>query len=226
MTEDELRRLLRDCPVLWHMAEAGSWPSIREHGLLSTSALLDRFGITGERREAVESRQRPESVTLSEALGTAVIRDNRPLGQDALADVLDDGLVPRDWYRLLNRRAFFWLKHDRLKTLMGAYPGRPHDVLEVDAASLVAAHRDEIELSPINSGAIGRARARRGKATFLPINEYPYETWRGKRGPRDRVVELAVLGGVPDIARHVTRVVRMRDGREEEVLFERSPPPN
>lgn len=224
MTGDELHRLLRDCPVLWHMAEAGSWPSIREHGLQSTSALLDRFGVTGEQRDAIESRQRPQSVVLLDAFGAAVIRDNRPLGQEALADLLDDSLVPRDWYRLLNRRAFFWLKHDRLKTLMGAYPGRPHDVLEVDAASLVAAHRDEIELSPINSGAIGRARARRGKATFLPIDEYPYETWRRKRGPRDRVVELAVLGGVPDIARHVSRVVRMRGGAEEAVLYERSPP--
>lgn len=223
MTENELHRLLRDCPLLWHMAEAGSWPSIRERGLLSTSALLDQFGVTGEQREAIEAQQRPQSAILSDALGRAMIRDNKPLGQEALASLLDDDLVPRDWYRLLNQRVFFWLKYERLTTLMKAYPGRSHDVLEVDAASLVAAHRDNITLSPINSGAIGRARARRGRRTFSPIDAYPYEHWRGKRSPRDRVVELAVLGGVPDIARHVTRVVRMRDGVEEAVLFERPP---
>src|SRR5262249_40369294 len=38
-------------PYLWHMAEPGSWPAIRDHGLLSTSALLDRYGIMGEARD-------------------------------------------------------------------------------------------------------------------------------------------------------------------------------
>ena len=37
-------------PRLYHMAEAGSWPQIERGGLLSTSALLDRFGYEGEER--------------------------------------------------------------------------------------------------------------------------------------------------------------------------------
>lgn len=51
MTEDDLGELLRDCPVLYHMAARGSWESIQRHGLLSTSALLDLFGVMGDRRE-------------------------------------------------------------------------------------------------------------------------------------------------------------------------------
>lgn len=34
-------------PRLFHLTEAGGWEAIREHGPLSTTALLDRFGITG-----------------------------------------------------------------------------------------------------------------------------------------------------------------------------------
>ena len=38
-------------PRLYHMAEAGSWPSIKERGLLSTTALLDLFELEGESRD-------------------------------------------------------------------------------------------------------------------------------------------------------------------------------
>ena len=45
MTETELEELLSDCPTLYHMAEDRSWPSIRHRGLLSTTALLDLYGV-------------------------------------------------------------------------------------------------------------------------------------------------------------------------------------
>lgn len=61
-------------PRLFHMAEAGSWPSIQRHGLLSTSALIDLFEVKGARREALEARHRPESVTLTHPrYGTALV---------------------------------------------------------------------------------------------------------------------------------------------------------
>ena len=53
MTEGELAELIRDCPTLYHMAECGSWPSIRRHGLLSTSALLDLYGVQGAERDVI-----------------------------------------------------------------------------------------------------------------------------------------------------------------------------
>jgi hypothetical protein len=40
--------LIGRSPRLYHMAEADTWDSIREHGLLSTSALLDLFEIKGD----------------------------------------------------------------------------------------------------------------------------------------------------------------------------------
>ena len=35
-------------PKLYHVTSEGSWQGIQRHGLLSTKALLDLFGIDGE----------------------------------------------------------------------------------------------------------------------------------------------------------------------------------
>jgi hypothetical protein len=43
--------------------------------------------------------------------------------------------------------------------------------------------------------------------------------WKKKRRRRERVVELAVDYAVPDIARFVTRVVRMKASEELKVLY-------
>ena len=49
-------------PLLFHMAELGSWPSIERHGLRSTSMLLDLFEVSGSKLEDLEYRVCPESV--------------------------------------------------------------------------------------------------------------------------------------------------------------------
>lgn len=224
MTEAELDALLAATPLLFHMTEAGSWPSIRRHGLLSTSALLDLFGLEGAARAAVEARRRPESVALAHPVhGRAVIRDNGPIDDAKLAKVLEDGLTPADWYRTLNARVFFWLSRRKLLNLLGArsYRRSAHDIIECDARRLVEAYRAEITLSPINSGAVLFAGApKRGAGTFLSIDNYPYAAWAKKRPKDGRVAELAVAGGVPDAERFVRRVVRMQDGQEIETVFE------
>ena len=215
MTDGELDELLRDCPTLYHMAEPGSWASIRTHGLLSTSALLDLYGVEGAPREALESARRPEGVALRrDGLAGALIRDQKPMDDAGLERCLEAGLTPRDWYRLLNNKVFFWLTRSRLQRLMGARPyrGLTHDVLELDARALVAAHRGAITLSAINSGATRPFPVRRGPETFLPIRDYPYAAWRARRPRGERVVELAVEHGVPDAGRFVRRVTRLGDG--------------
>jgi hypothetical protein len=213
MTDDELAEWLADCPVLYHMAEAGSWPSIRTHGLLSTSALLDLFHITGPDRCRLESQRRPEGMLLTDpTLGQALVRDQKPMDDDGLRRCLKDGLSPQVWYRMLNRRVYFWLTQDRLIRLLEAKPYRdkPHDVLALDARSLIDACRDRITLSPINSGATKPFPAPRGKDTFLPIAAYPYAAWRAKRPKGERVVELTVTDRVPDPSRFVLSVTEMR----------------
>ncbi|GIK49897.1 MAG: hypothetical protein BroJett013_25940 [Alphaproteobacteria bacterium] len=213
MTDAELEELLSDCPTLYHMAAAGSWPLIRTHGLLSTTALLDLCGVTGTARDAIESTRRPENVTIPFATKErVVIRDNKPMDDRGLDRCLLDGLTPTDWYRLLNARVFFWLTKERLLRLLsaGAYANSEHDVLELDSRALVSKWREAITLSPINSGCTKPYPHPRGLATFQSIAEYPYAHWRARRKRGERVVELAVSNGVVPVRPFVRRVVRMR----------------
>src|SRR5215210_3694491 len=200
-------------PVLFHMAESGSWESIRERGLLSTSALLDLFEVEGELRLAIESARRPEMVKLEHPKhGKALVRDNKPMQEKALERCLH-GMTPREWYEHLNRRVFFWAEWKRLLKLLGAraYRDRPHLVLEVDTAELLRRHADRVTLSPINSGAtFAMNPAPRGPDTFHRIADHQ----------DDRpVVELAVDHAVPDIEDLVLSVSRWHGAEELEEVW-------
>lgn len=184
------------------MAENCSWNSIQRLGLLSTSALLDRFEVAGERRFEIESTRRPEIARLHHPEhGTALVRDNKPMLDSVLRRCLT-GMTPQQWYEILNRRVFFWVDQKRLHKLLGAraYRDRPHLVLEVDTAELLRRHAERVTLSPINSGATFTMNpAPRGPETFRRIADHP----SGKP-----IVELAVDYAVPDIAELTLSVSR------------------
>lgn len=189
-------------PRLYQMAEEGSWPGIERHGLLSNTALLDLFGVRGSRRERLESTRRPESVAIEHPIhGRAIIRDQKPLDEAGLRRSLRDGLTPRDWYRILNRKVFFWLTRERLDRLLNARAARDkrHTVIVLDTARLLARHSREVVLSPINSGCTKPYPQERGLDTFLPLESYPFEDWDRRRRGTDPVVELAVDYAVPAI---------------------------
>jgi len=205
------------------MAERRSWPSISQNGLLSTTALLDRYKITGARREALEARRRPNNIALERAgLGRAVLRDQLPMDDKGLSRCLQDGLSPEAWYQLLNAKVFFWLTRSRLLRLLnaGTYRDEEHDVLELDARSLIAAYREKIWFCPMNSGCTKPFPHPRGKSTFQRIPDYPYAHWRARRPRGERVVEVAVDYAVIGIQKFVRRVVRMKGNDEIAVLFE------
>lgn len=213
MTEQELEELITNCPTLYHMAERGSWGSIKKYGLLSTSALLDHYAVEQPRRTEIESRHRPESVEVTgDGLPRAVVRDQIPMSDEGLKRALPNRLFPSDWYKLLNAKAFFWLSEDRLHKLTNAkaYRNLEHDVLEVDARSLIEAHRNGIWLCPMNSGCTKPMPHPRDETVFSRISDYPYAHWRERRSRRERVVELAVDHSVEDIRDHVKRVVVKR----------------
>ena len=208
--------LISEFPRLWHMAEDGSWPSIQQHGLLSTSALLKHYEVAKPQRALLESRRRPESVEISrKGLPNAVIRDQKPLHEEKLRACLEDGVSPEDWYRILNARTFFWVSRERLIRLLNAraYRNKPHTILTVDTASLVTAHLKRIELCPINSGATLFTPPKRGLLTFRPISEYPYEELRRTKGRSGALAEFVVKEGVPDVADHVIKVHRVDNGQ-------------
>lgn len=208
-------------PLLYHMAEENSWSSIQEHGLLSTTALLDLFEYEGEERDKIESQRRPTSVTITHPhLGGAVIRDNIPMREPALEKALVS-MAPRNWYELLNGRVFFWLSEIRLNRLLGAraYRKKRHTILTVDTSRLLGRHASRVTLSPINSGSTLYNAPKRGLDTFSRISDYHIGYWRQRRTWSDAVVELAVDYAVHDIRDLVLRVEHVRGPDEREILF-------
>ncbi len=119
-----------------------------------------------------------------------------------LGDCLDADVTPAQWYAILNDKVFFWVSLKRLQRLLDAkaYRSQSQTIITLRTASLVAAHRDRILLSPINSGSTIMRPQPRGRRTFLPVSDYPFDDWRRRRTAADAVVELVVSGGVEDVA--------------------------
>lgn len=211
-------------PRLHHMAEAGRWPAIRELGLLTTAQLVDACTPDAATRAAVLDRRRTTSCTLTHPVGgPVVIRDQGPLREHILRTALVDTTVA-EWLHELNTRVFFWLHPRRLDGLLAArrYRDRDHDVLVMDTAALLAAHPDDIRVTGMNTGAtLFPGAPRRGRGTFMTVEEFPFDERSRTRALHDNVVELAVTGGVPDVADLVLRVERRRGPETTEVLWER-----
>jgi len=193
------------------MADARSWESIQKKGLLSTSSLLDLFEVMGHERENIESRRRPESVPIvHEKYGRAVVRGNNPIIESKLRAALPKDFTLEQWYRLLNKHAFFWLTSERLKTLLcaRAYRDYPHAVLTLDTLRFVRRYEQKIVLSPMNSGNTQPIAHPRSPETFKKMCDYPFQE-RAHRGNYYQIVELAVEGGA-DVTESVLSVDLMQ----------------
>lgn len=198
-------------PVVYHMAEAGTWESIKKHGLRSTSALLDLFRVNGGRRARIEKEHRPDSIEIShQRYGKAVIRDQKPMSDADLKRCLI-GLQPSDWYQVLNRHVFFWPTWKRLLTMLNAktYRSLKHTVLTLDTSRLLKDHEAQLRLTAINSGCTKPIARPRGKQTFLPLDKFPFLERQGKYGVASAVAEFAIEYSVPRIETYVISVDHM-----------------
>jgi hypothetical protein len=209
-------------PTLYHMAEDGTWPSIRQRGLLSTQAIVDVYQPDADVREQILSTVRRDKIKLTSAgLGEMTIRDQRPA--KFLKDCMNDGVSPQDYLDALNRRVFLWLCLSRLARLLNArlYRQSRHTVLHVDTAALVSAYPSRVQLAPYNTGSMHFPNApRRGPDVFTDLADYPYELWLAKRGRSgEPVVELTISYAIPDVARFVTKVETWAGGKPIAVLY-------
>lgn len=204
------------------MAEAGTWPGIQRHGLLSTTALLDLFQIDGLRRFEIESMRRPQIVDIEHPVhGRAQIRDNKPLREQFLKECLND-MSMQQWYELLNRKVFFWVRPERLETLLSAraYRSRSHDVLTFDTAALLARHGGTAALASINTGAtLYPSAPTRGRGTFATVVDFDFDDARRRRGAGEAIVELTVDYAVPDVDGLVLKVERRQQGVPSQILW-------
>jgi hypothetical protein len=206
----DAEKLIEIYPKLYHMAEVGTWPSIRDRGLMSASAVLDHFGLSGRARLQYESAHRVNKVAVVPGKpGHIVLRDQKPMPPERLERALVDGTTPKQWYELINGKVFFWAEEHRLFGLLGArdYRNLEHDVLTIESASFIRAYAGHIWLCHMNSGNTWPMPHVRGVDIFKRISDYPSNA-RGN--PAKPVVELVVDGQVRDIARYVVEVRRMR----------------
>lgn len=205
---------------VYHIAEQSNWASIKRHGLLSTSALLDLTGLKGTVRKPYEAHR----ADYMELPGGLWVRDQRPMPPSALKKCLI-GMTPRQWYALINSKVFFWFDVERLnrQRKAKACKDRPQVVITVDTQRLLARYIDKAALTPFNTGSAFRKPAIRGKATFVSYKTWLQSRWGTEsraigacRSRSHRPVELAVSHAVSDIMDYVISVRELKAGQ----LFE------
>ena len=184
-------RIAASHPILYHMAQVDSWEAIKSLGLLSTSAVLDLLSITGDAISNIESKRRPNSVTLLDPTrGSFTFRDQKPLNETILKRCLV-GMTPQEWYEQLNSLSFLWPTKNRLQKMLGAgaYKSHEHLVLRIDTAKFLKRYSGIAMLSPINSGATLFNAPKRGRDTFkkIPASDI------------NAIAEIVVPHSIPDI---------------------------
>ena len=200
-------------PRVFHLAEAANWPSIQQHGLLSTSALLDLSGVQGKEGDRLKRQHRLAHTELPNGVQ---VRDQKPMLPQALKRCLI-GMSPEDWYLSVNSKVFFWLDPARADRQRNGCAPRPQIVLVVDTQRLLARYAKNVFLSPINTGNARRKPAVRGQSTFVPYAVWLESAWSSEaaglhtrvRPRRHRPVELTVHEAVPDIMSMVVHVWRL-----------------
>lgn len=183
------------------------WPSVRDRGLLSVTAMLDLLSVEADDRTAVESAQRTRTMEVILGMGHVIaLRDQRSMPPDRLAKALTDGTTPAQWYRFISGKVFFWADETRLYRWLGArgYRRAAHDVLTIDTRLLADLHLEDLWLCHMNSGNTWPTPHVRGLDIFQKVPRYP---------ALQPVVEVAVDYSVPDVADCVVALRRIQ-GKE------------
>jgi hypothetical protein len=216
-----IQNFVQKYPYLYHMAEANTWESIRDNGLLSTTAILDYHGVSGVDREAYEFLHRPKMMEVSStAHQLMVLRDQIPMPPNRMAIGLRNGITPSDWYFFLNQKVFFWATRERLMTLLNArhYRNVEHDVLTVDTASFINDYANRVSICHMNSGNTFPIPHMRDYSIFTSIDAYPT---KANGDPIKEVAEVTINYSVPDIHNYTIKVERIVGNTNPVIIYER-----
>jgi len=186
-----LEYFLQYRPWVYHTTDKSSLAGIKRFGLQSAEEIV---GLTGADARVLLAQRREERRFLPDVEGCKFsLRDQKPMSDAALRKCLEFPLTPSDWYRLINKRVFFWVSPSTADALHSAKAthGSTQVLLKVDARAFLSKYYARAEVTTINAGYAGRRPARRGLATFTPLAKY-------ENGVKS-IVELTIVGSVPDI---------------------------
>jgi hypothetical protein len=177
---------------------------------------METANTIGSSREG-QRRSKSEEITHPKR-GRALLREQIPLNEKKLANALQDGLTPRDWYYVLNRKVFFWGPESRLGILRGAreYEAHRQTIIVVDSAQLIGRYADHILLCHMNSGATQPMAFPRGRDTFRSIDSDPLVERKRKYGAKGAVAEVTVDYAVTGIAKFVIEAYEIGGGKKRE----------
>lgn len=192
-------------PQLFHITTASAIPSIKKHGLLA-AAHLELLKAPEQRRDILDRHCCQTSMRFGyrNAL-SASDADQMHHGGSPQARLARKARLS-DWTRALDNRVYFWVNEANMRRHVNACTkdGGDHVVLVFDTLSLVKWNLKQVELSPINSGSTVLRSSWSKERLFTPVQSLSYRAWQRRRGGRDHIKELAVLGGVRDIELHLT----------------------
>lgn len=185
------------CPKIYHMSEKGSWSNIQKLGLLSTSALLDCCGCSGDERFEIESKLRERKKIIQHPnLGDIIVRDQIPMLDWPergiyLDKLLDDDTTRQEWLELLNTKVFFWVSKNELTKMICAwqYRGKPQWVITLNTRDLLEQFNGKAYVTYQNTGSLYNGK-KRGPKSFIPFNKCPYSSG---------IIELAIEFGIPNL---------------------------
>jgi len=198
---------------VYHLVDANNWTSVQRHGLMSARRLMQACG-------GIEYGACRHHRSASRRLASGVlIRDQRPMPPKALMRCLRSGLMPEDWFELLNSKVFFWLDPRRLNRQRLACGASPQVALVVDASRLLIKYSGVAMVTPINTGNALRSAAPRNLTTFVPYEQWLIDGWAYENIPGSlprprshRPAELTISGAVPDILDYVLAIVPLNRG--------------
>jgi hypothetical protein len=183
--KSRLDRLLKNHPVVYHVTYTSNVPKIEMHGFYSANALKQLAASSGGFRD--------ESVPLAcGELGKVMLRDQGPMAPNSLEGCCEIPL--HEWYELVDDHIFFFFDYSNAEKIFEKYTKRdPQSILELPTREVLLAAGSAANLTPINTGAVGRARAKRGVKTFHALDSWISEGFTGRPRKKPKApVELAI----------------------------------
>jgi hypothetical protein len=186
------QRFLAAYPCLFHVADTGAVPLIRQHGLLSAKTLACLFQIPAARRPSLLTSNRDRYAELSHAVhGRAWLRVQH-MREYSLRSRLQPAIGLGQWRRFINRHTFFWTSQADAERF-SRYERERHQVVLAWRTEDVMAAGVPLLACRYNNGSTSdrtplHRRRLRAFEDYRPIEDLP---------PRFPAKEVVARSGIP-----------------------------